>query len=166
VLSKILNIFGIHPKKLVPLSAADIVQRSREANHVLEWSRGKKLTIFNPPFWGIHHIFIDHKLQHGMICVKQDHSAFVFYGNAYGPYRWEKYDDDLNVIDRGFIETQELTWLIYQDYIIYNGPMLPATNKPYHWGRVIHVDSFSEEIDKTWALHIIPYIKETANDCQ
>ncbi|MDD2206944.1 MAG: hypothetical protein WCQ97_09340 [Aminobacterium sp.] len=162
MLSKLLRIFGIQKKSTVPLSASDIVRRARDAHKVTEWSRAKRLTVFNPPFWGIHHIFIDSNLKHSLIALKEDGSAFIFLGNTYGPERWEKYDENLNKVDGGIIENQSLTWLIYQDYVIYNGSMLPATDAPYHWGRVIEVDSFDKHIDDQWISKIIPELKELA----
>ena len=162
MLSKIFRVFGIRTKPMVPLSAHDIVTRSRHASKTIEWSRNKRLTIYNPPFWGIHHLFIDPDLHHALIALKEDGNSFVFYVNSQGAERWEKYDENLNMCDCGIVENQALTWLIYEDYVIYNGAMLPATNAPYHWGRVIDNQPFYASINEKWASQGISEIRELA----
>jgi len=36
----------------------------------------------------------------------------------------------------------EIRWNFYADYAIYRGSLLPPTNAPYHWGKVIEIRDF------------------------
>lgn len=149
-------------RKKVPLSTAEIIRRGIRSNEILEWAKGKRLTIFNPPFWGIHHAFIDRELVHALICLKEDRSAFVFLGNSTGATTWVSYDQEQNPLEENFISEEKLHWNFFEDYVIYRGSLLPATTDPYHWGKVIGSSDFKEKISPDW---INMQIKKLIREC-
>ena len=137
-------------KKTVPLSTPEIIRRGLLSDKILEWARGKKLTIFNPPFWGIHHVYIDKDLCHAIICIKENRTAYVFLGNSTGASSWVSYDPLQKPLEENFISEEMLQWNIFDDYVIYRGSLLPATRDPYHWGKVIECQVFKENITSDW----------------
>ncbi len=137
-------------KKKVPLSTSEIIRRGLHSHEILEWAREKRLTIFNPPFWGIHHVYIDEQLCHAVICIKENRTAYVFLGNSTGASSWVSYDPLQKPVEENFISEEKLQWSIFDDYVIYRGSLLPATRDPYHWGKVIECQSFKEKITPVW----------------
>ncbi|HPI97246.1 MAG TPA: hypothetical protein PLV56_00770 [Synergistales bacterium] len=144
------KIFGKEKKRNRPITATEIVKRGMKMDFYREWSRAKQLRVFNPPFWGIHDIFIHQDNSVRIICLKADKSSFVFYGEFEGAHSWKRYDHGLKVIEEDFLEPGNLSWVIYDDYVLYRGSLLPPTEEPYYWGKIIEILPFNSSFDDTW----------------
>ena len=129
-------------KRSIPLSAAEIIRRGVHSEENLKLLMGRRLTIFNPPFWGIHHVFIDAGLTHTVVCLKSDGSTYVLTGNSERPLKLSCYGSKGEIIEETPLAEGKMQWNFYRDYAIYRGPFLPPTNEPYHWGKVIEIKEF------------------------
>lgn len=135
-----------------PISPREIVRRLKDVPEILEWSKNKHLEIHEYTSMGIHHLYIDSKLQHVLILLKSDLTAHVFIGDPMRAHEWRKYDDNYNSVIQKKTEENDLQWKVYKDYIIYRGvffdPKFPPRDP--HWGKVTKVESFNEEITDVW----------------
>ena len=149
---KILNLlFGKRHRKR-PVSATEIVKRGPRMEQYIEWSKNKHIVVFNPPFWGIHDIFVDSELQHAVFCLKHDRSAFVFLGDSFKAVSFTLFDSNQEPIETTILEEGNLSWTIYDDYVLYRGTLLPASTEPYYWGKVAGTAPFEGRINEKWVL--------------
>ncbi|MBN1333767.1 MAG: hypothetical protein JW971_08370 [Synergistales bacterium] len=155
------NLFGKEKRRNRPISATEIVKRGVKLDFYREWSREKQLRVFNPPFWGIHDIFIDQHYAVRIICLKADRSSFVFSGEYEGAHSWKRYSDDLRVLEEDSLEPGDLSWVIYDDYVLYRGPLLPSTTEPYYWGKIIEVVPFGGSFDGPWVEKTLVTLRQT-----
>lgn len=138
-----------------PITPEEISERAADLDSYIEWSRGKRLLVFDPPFWGFHDIFVDHELRHALVSLKETGEAFVFTGNYKGPHRVRKYSPGAVLESEEPLETGMLEWIIYDDYVVYHGPFLPVSRFPYYFGKVAATFAFDYEITDTWEHEII-----------
>jgi len=144
------KLFGKDKRRNRPISAAEIVRRGVKLDFYREWSRGKHLRVFNPPFWGIHDIFIDKDNSVMILCLKADRSSFIFAGEYDGAHSWKRYNEEMRVMEEDSLEPGGLSWVIYDDYVLYRGSLLPSTTEPYYWGKIIEVLPFGGSFDDPW----------------
>ncbi|MCF7935757.1 MAG: hypothetical protein K9L28_05425 [Synergistales bacterium] len=146
------------------MTLTDIIKRAPYSQKTLEWSRNKRIVVYNPPFWGLHDIFVDSGLVHAVVCIKEDHTAFVFYGNSTGASEIAKYNENQELLSSEELKPGHVEWTVYADYVLYRGSALPPTRAPYHWGNVIRTYPFEERIDSAWAPGVIRSLIEWHND--
>ena len=149
---KILSMLFGKKKKKRPISATEIIKRGPRSSEYIEWSRNKRIRVFNPPFWGIHDIFVDADLPHAVFRLKEDNSSFVFIGNSNCALNFTHFDPFQNKVETRILEEGQLLWQIYNDFVIYRGDLLPPTTEPYYWGKVIGTSPFNETINEKWIL--------------
>lgn len=141
-----------------PITPEDISARAARLDRYIEWSRRKRLLVFDPPFWGFHDIFVDGDLRHAMVSLKETGEAFVFTGDYKGSRRVRKYSPGAVPESEETLETGMLEWIVYDDYVIYFGPFLPVSRTPYYVGKVASVFPFKKAITDEWEREVIPML--------
>jgi len=125
----------------------------------LEWSRNKHLRIFNPPFWGIHDMFIDSNNDIRVICLKADGNSYIFFGGPSEARGWKRYDSQGRLEEEKLLDSGELSWVVYDDYILYRGILFPPSTEPYHWGKIIKSFPFSDSFSEEWIRTVLASLK-------
>lgn len=144
-------------KKEAPLSPGEMAERASNYRYYLDWSRGKRILVFDPPFWGFHDMFVDQDLNHSVLCLKHDGSAFAFHGDERGASMMEKFGPGPEKTSEEVLEPGMIEWRVYDDYIIYNGPFFPIARSPLYFGKVVASFPFEKTIALEWTL---PAIKD------
>jgi len=151
---------GLFKKPWPPITPEEISKRAVKLETYAEWSRCKRLLVFNPPFWGFHDLFIDENLNHALVSLKESGEAFVFTGDVKGARGIRKYSpgpvfDSQEAIGPGMLE-----WIVYDDFVVYHGPFLPLSRSPYYVGKVAAHFPFHGNISEKWELEVIPDLLE------
>ncbi|MFP4481509.1 MAG: hypothetical protein ACLFN0_01785 [Thermovirgaceae bacterium] len=146
-------------KNRPPISPEEISARAADLDSYIESSRGKRLLVFDPPFWGFHDIFIDKDLRHALVSLKKTKEAFVFTGDTRGARRVRKYSHEAMLESEESLEAGMLEWIIYDDFVIYHGPFLPVASSSYYVGKVAAVFPFKKTIDDEWERKVIPTLR-------
>jgi len=143
--------------KRMPISPSEVMKRTSEMEKILEWCKKKHLTISGPEFWGTHHIFITDKLKHAVICLKSDFTTHVFMGDPVKAVEYRKYEKNFDISHSKQLEKGVLEWKIYDDYVLYQGNMLPPKEikKEPYWGEVVQVEEFNQDITDEWLVQKI-----------
>lgn len=141
-----------------PITPEEISRRAAELDTYAEWSRGKRLLVFDPPFWGFHDIFVDRNLRHALVSLKKTRDAFIFRGNVKEAHRIRKYAAGAVLESGESIDPAMLEWIIYDDFVVYHGPFLPVSRSPYYVGKIAAHFPFDGEISDEWEQEIIPLL--------
>nr|HPI99035.1 hypothetical protein [Synergistales bacterium] len=112
-------------------------------------------------FWGIHDIFIDEDNNVTIFCLKADRSSFVFSGEYEGARSWKRYGENLKVLEEDALEPGALSWVIYDDYVLYRGSLLPPTAEPYYWGKIIEALPFRASFTDPWVEETLVSLRQT-----
>jgi len=147
-------------RRKLELTPKDIALRAPKLDEYEQWSKNKRLLIFNPPFWGFHDIFVDEELNYALICIKETKEAFVISGNAKGGEKILKYGPNLDLESEEDLAPGLLEWIIYDDFVIYRGPFLPIGKDPYYIGKVAATFSFNKKIVPDIYPGLISYLTE------
>ncbi|MGC9372984.1 MAG: hypothetical protein ACP5DY_06650 [Thermovirgaceae bacterium] len=141
-----------------PITPDEISARAARLDRFIEWSRGKRLLVFDPPFWGFHDIFVDEDLRYAMVSLKETGEAFVFTGDSKGARRVRKYSPGALPESEESLDAGTLEWIIYDDFVVYYGPFLPVSRSPYYVGKVASVFPFKKAITDEWEREVIPVL--------
>ena len=144
-----LNLFGkLFRRKKIPLTHEDMIERAPRLDDYFSWAQGKRLLVFDPPFWGFHDLLVDRNGNVLLICLKAEGDAFAFIGDERGAGHMQKYGPGIRLNAEEDLEPGILEWIIYDDFIVYRGPFFPLGRTPYFLGRVAATLPFEEEIDR------------------
>ena len=132
-----LSLFGkIFSRKKFPLTHEEMIERAPRLDDYFRWAQGKRLLVFDPPFWGFHDLLIDEKGSVLLICLKAEGESFAFVGNERGAGLMQKYGPGIRLNAEEELEPGILEWIIYDDFIVYRGPFFPISRTPYYLGRI------------------------------
>lgn len=144
-----LSIFGkLFRRKKIPLTHEDIIERAPRLEKYFSWAQGKRLLVFDPPFWGFHDLLVDEKGSVLLVCLKAEGDAFAFSGDDRGAGHMQKYGPGISLNAEEELEPGILEWIIYDDFIVYRGPFFPISRNPYYLGRIAATFPFEGEIVK------------------
>lgn len=142
-----LALFGkLFRRKELPLTHEDMIERASRLDDYFSWAQGKRLLVFDPPFWGFHDLLIDEKGSVLLICLKAEGDAFAFIGDERGAGRMQKYGPGVKLNAEEELDPGILEWIIYDDFIVYRGPFFPISRSPYYLGRIAATFPFEETI--------------------
>ncbi len=133
-------------KKKLPLSPDEMSRRASRLEEYFRWAQGKRILVFDPPFWGFHDLFVDKSGSVMLVCLKAEGEAFVFCGDERGAARMQKYGPGPTLNAEEDLEQGIMEWIIYDDFIVYRGPFFPISRHPYYLGKVAATFPFDEEI--------------------
>ena len=143
----------------IPITPYEVMARTKNMREILEWAMNKHLTVNGPPFYGVHHIYIDGSLKHLLILLKDDLTSHVLLGIPTHAEEWRKYDNNFNLLFRKPLSENSFEWKVYKDIVLYRGKMQPPnaqSGEPY-WGKVIAVEKWQGSFSDKW---IVSKIKE------
>jgi hypothetical protein len=138
----------------IPITPYDVMARTKNMREILEWSRNKHLVVKGPPFYGVHHIYIDGSLKHLVILLKDDLTTHVFIGIPTHAEEWRKYDNSFNLLFKKPLSEKSFEWKVYKDLVLYKDKMLPPktpSGEPY-WGKVIAAEEWNGSISDKWIV--------------
>ena len=147
-------------RKKLPITPKDIMDRAPSLDKYIQWSRNKRILVFNPPFWGFHDIFVDSDLNHALVCIKESKEAFIISGNTKGGEKVFKFNSDLTLESEEELTPGLLEWIIFDDYVIYRGPFLPLGRDPYYIGKIAAAFPFTNKLNYHLYPDIIAFLKE------
>lgn len=127
------RLFG---RKKQPLTPDEMIKRAPRLDEYFRWAQGRRLLIFNPPFWGFHDLFVGKDGTVLLICLKAEGEAFAFLGDERGARHMQKYGPGPRLNAEETLDPGILDWIIYDDFIVYSGPFFPISRNPYYIGRV------------------------------
>ena len=132
-------------RKKLPFTTGDMAERAPRLDEYFEGLKGKRILVFDPPFWGFHDIFVDRKGGVLLVALKAEGDSFAFIGDERGASLMLKYGPGptLNAEER--LAPGILEWVLYDDFIVYRGPFFPISRSPYHLGMVAALMSFEGE---------------------
>ncbi|MDT8285184.1 MAG: hypothetical protein RQ767_06620 [Thermovirgaceae bacterium] len=133
-------------RKKLPLTHEEMITRAPRLDAYFRWAQGKRLLIFDPPFWGFHDLFVDRQGNVLLICLKAEGEAFAFLGDERGAGRMLKFGPGPRLNAGEDLDPGILEWVIYDDYIVYRGPFFPISRTPYYLGRIAATLPFEETI--------------------
>lgn len=136
-------------RKKPPLTQEEMIKRAPRLDDYFRWAQGKRLLVFDPPFWGFHDLFVDARGNVSLICLKAEGEAFAFLGDERGAHRMFKFGSGPRLNAEEDLDPGILEWVIYDDYIVYKGPFFPLSRSPYYLGRIAATFPFEEPTDKT-----------------
>lgn len=144
-----LALFGrIFRKKKLPLTQEDMIERAPRLDDYFRWAQGKRLLVFDPPFWGFHDLFVDGKGKVLLVCLKAEGDSFAFLGDERGALLMQKYGAGVGLNAEEPLEKGILEWVIYDDFIVYRGPFFPLGRTPYYLGRIAATLPFGGEVGR------------------
>jgi hypothetical protein len=129
-----------------PLPLDEISRRAPRLDEYFRWAQGKRILVFDPPFWGFHDLFVDRGGKVMLVCLKAEGEAFVFLGDERGASRMQKYGPGPRLNAEEDLDPGIMEWIIYDDFIVYRGPFFPISRHPYYLGRVAASFPFDGEI--------------------
>jgi len=133
-------------KKKTPLSVEEISRRAPRLDEYFRWAQGKRILVFDPPFWGFHDLFVDRDGRVMLVCLKAEGEAFVFFGDERGAARMQKFGPGPRLNAEEDLDPGIMEWIIYDDFIVYCGPFFPISRHPYYLGRVVASFPFEKKI--------------------
>lgn len=144
-----LALFGrIFRKKKLPLTQEDMAERAPRLDEYFRWAQGKRLLVFDPPFWGFHDLFVDEKGKVLLVCLKAEGDSFAFLGDERGALLMQKYGAGVGLNAEEPLENGILEWVIYDDFIVYRGPFFPISSHPCYLGKVAATLPFGGELGR------------------
>lgn len=126
----------------------DMIERSPRLDDYFRWAQGKRLVVFDPPFWGFHDLFVDKKGKVLLVSLKAEGDAFAFIGDERGAGHMQKYGSGVRLNAEEKLDPGILEWIIYDDFIVYRGPFFPVSRNPYYLGRIAATLPFEETVSK------------------
>jgi hypothetical protein len=145
-------------KKKPPLSLDEISRRAPRLDEYFRWAQGKRLLVFDPPFWGFHDLFVDNNGKVMLVCLKAEGESFVFLGDERGAARMQKYGAGPRLNAEEDLDPGIMEWIIYDDFIVYRGPFFPISRHPFYLGRVAATFPFDGDIDRESLAGQISYL--------
>jgi len=128
-----------------PLTLKDMAERAPRLGEYFERLKGKRVLVFNPPFWGFHDIFVDREGGVLLVALKAEGDSFAFIGDERGASLMLKYGPGPVLNAEEDLAPGLLEWILYDDFVVYRGPFFPMSRDPYHLGRVAALADFDGE---------------------
>lgn len=123
-------------KEKLPLTHEDMAERASSLDEYFRRLQGKRILVFDPPFWGFHDLFVDREGRVILICLKAEGGSFAFTGDERGASLMQKYGPGPVLNAEEPLEPGILEWVLYDDFIVYRGPFFPISRYPYYLGKV------------------------------
>ena len=136
-------------REKLPLTHEDIIRRASSLDDYFKRLQGKRVLVFDPPFWGFHDLFVDGEGRVLLVCLKAEGGSFAFTGDERGASMMQKFGPGPELDAEETLEPGILEWILYDDYIVYRGPFFPISRYPYYLGKVAATFPYDGTIDKS-----------------